>query len=208
MSTAVVEQPTKLDSQETPPFPVMRLTLQQYWDLRDAGVLNDTDSKYEFLQGWIVPKMTQLPPHAWTVTQVNEILRPLFPDGWMMRTQCAINTDDSEPEPDNAVVRGPNTKYATRHPRGTEIGLLIEVAESTLRQDRRKAEIYAAENIPVYWIINLPDRQIEEYSQPDAATQTYLKTEIHPAGSSITFQLDGKVIQTIPVKDLLPPVAP
>lgn len=206
MSTAVLEQPTKLDLQETPPFPVMRFSLQQYWDLRDTGVLDEAGCKYELLQGWIVPKVTHYPPHAWTVTHLGLVLD--LPDDWFPRTQCPINTEDSEPEPDYSVVRKPETQYLSRHPRGDDICLLIEVAESTLRQDQRKAEIYAADNIPQYWIINLVDRQIEIHTQPDAASAKYQKQETRLPGESVTFELDGKVVQTIAVDDLLPPKDP
>lgn len=206
MTTAVLEKPKRLDLRELSPFPVLRFTLQQYWDLRDTGVLDEACSRYELLQGWIVPKMTQKPPDAWAVTHIGQVL-PL-PAGWLPRFQCAINTNDSEPEPDFVAVRGPDDQYVSRHPRGDDIGLLVEVADSTVAQDRRKAEIYAAEEIPVYWIINLVDRQIEVFTQPDAATGTYLKQQIHPAGTTVVFELDAKQLLTVPVNDLLPPNAP
>ena len=206
MSTAVLEQPTKLDLQETPPFPVMRLTLQQYWDLRESGFFEQYEVQYELLQGWLVPKMPQNPSHALVVFEINRRFSSSLPKKWLLRTQSSITTADSEPEPDGVVALAPITRYASRHPRGEDIGLLIEVADSSLSKDRRKGEIYAAEGIPVYWIINLVDRQIEVYTQPDAANSKYRHQETRSPGESVTFELDGEVVQTIAVDDLLPPV--
>lgn len=204
---AVLEQKIERpDSFVAPPYPVMRFTLPEYWALRDSGMLDHLRS--EFLEGWIVPKVTQKPPHTWTVTEIDQIFNAILPDEWLIRTQCAINTSDSEPEPDGSVVRSPNSRYATRHPRGDDIGLLIEVADSTLARDRRKAEIYAADGIVAYWIINLVDRQIEVYTDPDPANRTYRNREVFAAGQSVAIELDGKPIQTVSVDDLLPPAVP
>src|SRR5207248_1191302 len=60
--------------------------------------------------------------------------------------------------------------YDTRHPGPSDFGILIEVADSSLLTDRRdKGRIYARESIPVYWIVNLVDRQVEVYTDPDPA---------------------------------------
>jgi len=205
MSTVLEKEIERPDSFVAPPYPVLRLTLPEYWALRDSGLL-DHDIRYEFLEGWIVPKMTQKPPHAWTVTHIDQVVE--LPSEWLNRVQCAINTDDSEPEPDVAIVRAPETQYVNRHPRGDDIGLLIEVADATLRQDRRKAEIYAADGIAVYWIINLVDRQIEVHTNPDAANRAYRNREVFTPGMSIEVELDGNTIQSLPVDDLLPPTTP
>jgi Uma2 family endonuclease len=205
MSTVLEKEIERPDTFVVPPFPVLRFTLAEYWALRDSGFL-DHDIRYEFLEGWIVPKVTQKPPHAWAVSHVDQVIE--LPSEWFMRVQCAINTDDSEPEPDVAIVRSPDTRYVTRHPRRDDIGLLIEVSEATLYEDRRKAEIYAADGIAVYWIINLVDRQIEVHTDPDAANRDYRNREVFTPGQSIEIELDGNVIQTIAVDDLLPPVIP
>lgn len=205
MSTVLEKEVERPDTLVMPPYPVLRFTLPEYWALRDSGLLR-YDIRYEFLEGWIVPKVTQKPPHAWTVSRLDQVV--VLPSEWLKRVQCPINTEDSEPEPDLAVVRAPDTQYANRHPRGDDIGLLIEVADAALRQDRRKAEIYAADGIAVYWIINLVDRQLEVYTEPDPANRTYRNREVFTPGQSVTIELDGNAIQTIAVDDLLPPAVP
>ena len=206
MSIVLEKTVKRPNSLATPPFPVLRFTLPEYWALRDSGLL-DQDFRFELLEGWIVPKVTQKPPHSWAVTQIDRLFNAILPTDWLVRPQCAINTEDSEPEPDVAVVRGSNDLYATRHPRGDDIGLLIEVADTTLQKDRRKAEIYAAEGIAVYWIINLVDRQIEVYTDPDAVNRAYRNREVFTSGMSLEIVLNDHSIPAVSVDDLLPPQA-
>ncbi len=187
-----------------PPFPVRRWTLAEYRHLAEIGVLTE-DDRVELLEGWIVPKMTKNPPHEWTVTRINRTLDRATNDDWLVRTQCAINTFDSEPEPDGAVVRGPEERFADRHPHGNEIGLIIEVADSTLAKDRRKAAIYAAEGVPCYWLVNLVDRQIEVHTDPDCESHQYRKIMHLSAGDSVDFVLDETTLASYSVDSFLPP---
>jgi Uma2 family endonuclease len=86
----------------------------------------------------------------------------------------------SEPEPDVAVV--PLGDYDTAHP--NEAYLIIEVAESSLAQDRgTKQRIYAASSVPEYWIVNVRERCIEVYRDPQG--DTYLTRGKVPHSGSI-----------------------
>lgn len=202
--SAVLETTERLNSFIMPPFPVRRFTVAEYRAMVESGVL-EQDDRIELLEGWIVPKVTHDPPHDWTVTQILGAMSSHLPDEWLIRVQCAINTQDSEPEPDLAIVHGPNDRYLQRHPRGADIGLLIEVSATSLAKDRRKAAIYAAEGIPAYWIINLTDRQIEVFTQPDETKRNYRGQQILAAETLIDFELDGESIGSFPVDELLPP---
>lgn len=199
----VLETTERPDSFVMPPWPVHRFTLAEYQNLRDAGAF--VDHRVELLEGWIVPKVTQNPPHAWTVTHVGRVLTPSLSDDWLMRVQCAINTQDSEPEPGIAIVRTPEDRYLNSHPRGEDIGLLIEVADTSTSKDVRKAAIYAAEGIPTYWIVNLIDRCIEVHTRPDSASRQYQDEQVFSSGEVVPLGLDGREIARIPVDDLLPP---
>jgi Uma2 family endonuclease len=71
---------------------------------------------------------------------------------------------DTEPEPDIVWAR---RDYPGSHPAGKDILLLIEVAESSLADDRgEKAELYAEAGIADYWIVNLIDRTVEVRRSP------------------------------------------
>ncbi len=202
MSTVLESKP---DSLVIPPFPVRRWTVAEYRHLAEIGVLTEDDN-VELLEGWIVPKMTKKPPHEWAVTQLSRKLTPHLGQDWLVRVQCAINTADSEPEPDVAIVREPNDRYLKRHPQGPDdIGLVVEVADTTVLKDRRKAAIYAADLIPQYWLVNLVDRQIEAHSDPDGRQREYRTTDVLRPGDAIDFILDDRVLFHIPTDQILPP---
>jgi Uma2 family endonuclease len=121
-------------------------------------------------------------------------------------TNKRITTDDSEPEPDVAVIRGTRRDYRDRHPSPADVGLITEVADATLQRDRtRKKRIYAHAGIPVYWIINLVDRQIEVYSNPQPTTTEpdYLHQQNYQAEDELLVVLDGVDIGRVLVRELL-----
>src|SRR5438270_1483781 len=150
-----------------PPLPVRRFTVEEYHQMIQAGVLGEDDD-VELLEGWIVPKMPRNPPHDTMISIVmDDVLTRRLPGGYHCRGQSAITTAESEPEPDIAVVRGPKRDYLTRHPGPVDMVLVVEVSDSSLPRDRTiKVRIYAAAAVPVYWIINLVDQQVEVYTDP------------------------------------------
>lgn len=182
-----------------------RFSVASYQRMIASGALTSED-KVELLENYVVLKMPHNPPHDSTI---QRMLRPLLrslPGDWDLRVQSAITLSDSEPEPDFAVVRGSSTDYEGHHPFAADVGLVIEVADSSLARDRHdKGRIYAAANIPNYWVVNLIDRQIEFYSQPTAggAAAEYAVTQFYGPGETIPIELDGSSVAAIPVAELL-----
>jgi hypothetical protein len=138
------------------------------------------------------------------------ILRPLLrslPADWDIRIQSAITLADSQPEPDFALVRGSADDYDTRHPGPADVGLIIEVADSSLLRDQRdKTRIYARGGIPCYWIVNLVDQRIEVYTQPSgpAAVPAYHAFQVYQPGDDIPLVLGGSTTGIVLASDLLP----
>lgn len=183
-----------------------RFSVPEYHKLIEIGVLTEDDN-LELLEGYLVMKMARNPPHDGTIDLVHEQANRVLPSGWLLRVQEAITLSDSEPEPDCGIVRGNARSYLTRHPTAADIGLLIEVADSTLAGDRAdKGRIYARANIVCYWIINLLDRQVEVYSQPSGPTAApaYGQQVTCRVGDRVPLVLDGIQVASIPVQDLLP----
>jgi len=166
-----------------PPLPAHRFTVEEYHQLGELGLLC-ADDQVELLEGWIVKKMNQRPAHGFVVGLLNQWLQGALPAGWIGRCQLPITTDRSEPEPDFAVVQGAHRDFASRHPRGEECRLVIEVADTSLDKDRAKAAIYASSGVAEYWIINLEDDQVERFVVPQDSN--YCQQSIIPATETAT----------------------
>ncbi len=185
---------------------IWRLSINQYHDMIRAGILTD-DDPVELLEGWLVFKMPKNPPHRVATRMFRQALEKRVKPGWYVDSQEPITLESSEPEPDGTVVRGESRDYLNRHPNGGEIGLIAEIADTNLERDRGlKKNLYARARLPVYWIVNLVDRQTEVYTDPggnleeaDYAT----RTDYRP-GDNVPLFLDGVHMADIPVGELLP----
>ena len=166
-----------------------RWTRVEYDRLIDVGIFRPGEH-LELLGGQLVVSEPQGTLHATAVGLVEEALRACFGTGWAVRVQMPIALDDeSEPEPDVAVVPGTHRDYEVAHP--ARPPLLVEVAESSLAADREtKAALYARAGIADYWILNLVDRVLEVCRNPvTAAAQSsgwrYRDVTILHPGASI-----------------------
>jgi Uma2 family endonuclease len=160
----------------------------------------------ELIKGRIVVKMGQGPKHAISAEKSRRPIERLVPAGWHSRVErpVRIPAQDSEPVPDLAIVRGDVEDYDDDegHPEPEDIGLIVEVAKSSVQADREQAVIFGAAGIPAYWIINLPDRQLEVYAGPVAGA--YPPPTILGASASVELVLGGQAVGRIAVADLLP----
>jgi hypothetical protein len=181
-------------------------TVDEFHRLIDAHILTE-DDHVELLEGWLVEKLAHHPPHDCAVELAQDLLPRLLPPGWRVRFQSAITLGDSEPEPDGAVVRGDPRNRAAHHPGPGEIALVLEISDSSLASDRReKARIYARAGLPIYWILNLVDRQLEIHTDPDPAANPpqYRHRQIVTADQAAAILLPGHPPIPVAVRDLLP----
>jgi Uma2 family endonuclease len=201
----VTEPGLELDT-TPPPYPVKRFTVDEYHKMIDADVFAD-DERFELLEGWIVPKMSRNPPHDVTIVLLQTLLASSIPRGWHVRSQSAITTRTSEPEPDFAVVRGEARDYLKRHPGPSDIALAIEISESSLDRDRAlKSRIYARAGVPAYWIVNVAGRCVEVYTDPTgpAKSPSYRSRQVVEAGGELSLMLDGREVARVAARDILP----
>ncbi|MCI0703642.1 MAG: Uma2 family endonuclease [Planctomycetia bacterium] len=183
-----------------------KFTLDEYHKMIETGVLTSGEP-YELLEGNLVHKLSSGIPHDKAIQALTKRLVRLLPTGWDVRAQCAVTlAGGSEPEPDFALVRGDESTYANRHPGPADTGLLIEVSDTSLSIDRHdKGSIYAANGIPIYWVVNVVDKVIEVYTQPTGTgdSAAYSKRDDFALGTSVPAVLDGNTIGTIPVADVV-----
>ena len=183
-----------------------RFSVARYQRMIEAGILTPAD-KVELLENYVVLKMPRNPPHDSTLQRMLRPLLRALPAGWDLRIQSAVTLSDSQLEPDFAVVRGAAADYENRHPGPADVGVVIEVADSSLLRDQQdKTRIYARGGILLYWIVNLPDRRIEVYGQPSGPVPvpTYLSFHFYQPGDAVPLVLDGTTAGAIPAADLLP----
>jgi Uma2 family endonuclease len=198
MATATIRSAVPLAVQQP-------ISVEAYHQMLDSGLLPE-DGRFELLNGMVVEKMTKHPPHVIATRKADQVISPRLPAGWHARIQDPVLLDDSEPEPDVAIVRGKLEDYAQQHPGPDETPLVIEVADTSLTKDREKASIYARNGISTYWIVNVTGRSIEVYS--DARTlddaPSYVRLEVYSDNESVPVTLDGTEVFRITVSDLLP----
>jgi Uma2 family endonuclease len=162
-----------------------RIRVDEYHRMIAAGILGE-DERVQLVDGLLVAMTPQGRPHAFVIQKLNRLLVRTLPDDFEVLTQLPLTlTDDSEPEPDLAVVKAQDAASRTEHP--TTALLIIEVAGESLRFDRRsKAALYARAGVPEYWIVNLSEAAIEVHRGPDAAAGAYGTTLVCRRGEILT----------------------
>jgi len=178
-----------------------RFSVAEYDQMIDKGILTE-DDRVELIRGEIVEKMTIGDEHIACVNRLNRLLVKLLDDRAIVSVQNPVRLYDSEPEPDIALLRPQADFYASGKPKAADVLLLIEVSDTSLEVDREdKRTLYAENGIHEYWIINLIDRTIETYRQPQPNGQ-YLNSRIARSGATLEIeQLQGIAID---ISQILP----
>jgi Uma2 family endonuclease len=183
-------------------YPPFHMSVDQYDKLVHSGVFTKRD-KLQLVDGILVSKVTQNPPHSVADLLCGKALARVIPVGWHVRPDKPVRLPpDGEPEPDQCVARGAERDYLQRHPGAADVGLLVEIADVSLGADREMARTYGARGIPVYWIVNLRDSQVEVHTEPTA--DGYGSLQIFGRGEEIPVVLDGTLVGRIAVSDIVP----
>jgi Uma2 family endonuclease len=158
--TQALQQPT------VPALIPVKITLDQYHRMVDAGVWDDCH--VELLNGVVVEMSPEGMPHASRSTTTGEYLSDMFGRQVQIRDGHPITLPSgSEPEPDIAIVQRVEDNYLSHHPYPENIFWIIEYSNSSLDKDLGvKADIYASEDIPEYWVINLKQNILIVFRDP------------------------------------------
>ena len=183
-----------------------RWTRLEYERLIECGVF-EPGERIELLDGLLVVREPQGTRHATAIRRVIAALRLALGERWQIDSQLPIALDDdSEPEPDVAVVPGDARTYRDAHP--SRPLLIVEIAESSYRIDREyKTGLYARAGIPEYWILDVAREALEVHREPQPSSDA-----VHRAryGAVATLRPPATVAplvapdQPIAVADLLP----
>ncbi len=208
MSAARITRPPKLtpEANGQPSPRLFRITLQKYHEMGRAGILSPKD-RCELIHGVLVEKPVVNPPHASTVRKLARVLIAWCQDVAIVGIQQPISLPpDNEPEPEVAIFSGTEGDYDDRHPGPRDVLLVVVVSDSSLPEDRTtKLKLYASYKLPVYWIVNIPERRIEVYTDPKGGkSPTYRTRTDYGPDDSVPVALAGKALGSIPVRELLP----
>lgn len=130
----------------------------------EAGILRGRH--VELLAGEVV-EMSLDPIHYTTAKRGAKYLEELLSGKADVRFNGPITLADSEPEPDIAIVRLPESAYNDRHPAPQDIFWIVEVAKTSLKKDLEiKTTIYATAAIQEYWVLDLSTQQMIVFRNP------------------------------------------
>ncbi|MDP9418331.1 MAG: Uma2 family endonuclease [Actinomycetota bacterium] len=147
-------------SSEAPPLTPHRFTRQEFVRLVEHGVLGD-ELEVELLDGVIVPVSRESPEHAALVQVLTQLLAPVAAAGLLRVSGPVAAGDWSLPRPDLAVVPPADP---TDHP--SDVALAIEVVVAAKTAARYKIGVYGAARVTEYWIVDVPGRSVEVFTEP------------------------------------------
>ena len=150
------------------PIKLRQITVAEYDLMIESGVFDETD-QIELLNGVIVEKMLKGTKHSATNDRINRVFYRHLADKVFVRNQNPIWLDEfSEPEPDIVLVLPRDDEYENSHPVPAEIYLILEISDSTLDYDRNaKGTAYARAGIRQYIVLNVREKTLEDYREPD-----------------------------------------
>ena len=178
-----------------------QFTVAEYNRMAETGILSERD-RVELIQGEIVRMNPIGSRHAACVTRLNMLLTERLAQTVLVSVQNPVEIDEmSELQPDVVLLKPRDDFYAAGHPRPDDILLVIEVADSSLDYERQvKLPIYAKAGIAEVWLVDLAEKCVDVYSQPDgersSAHARYGSTEqVSPASiADLTVAVEDIVV--------------
>jgi Uma2 family endonuclease len=154
----------------------IKWSVSDYHLMIQRGILNNRH--VELIAGEIIEVSPESPLHRFTNDSIAEYLRELLKGKAKLFESHPITLDNSEPEPDLAIVRLSSDRYVDRHPYSEDIYWLIEISNTTLDYDLNdKKRIYASAGINEYWVVDIKQTELivfSEVSGNDYQTKTTL----------------------------------
>lgn len=186
-----------------------RFTAAQVLKMVHLGIIKED---VELWDG-VIYKMTKKELHNYLVSQAADGFRRVTPrDRFDVREEKASrDSDDTLPEPDVTVARGPRIRPDPKLPTLEQLALVVEVDHHSARTDRVvKFNRYADREVPVYWIILARRREVLVFDMPEGhgVDAHYARRRAFSEGQEIPIVLDGDEVGRVPVDEIFPPRTP
>lgn len=145
---------------------IAKWTVNDYHRMIEVGLLENRH--VELLNGEIIEMPAEGLEHAYLGDEVGKYLSNLLGESVRVRESRPITLpDDSEPEPDLAIVKPLGEIYRQHHPYPEDIFWIVEFSNTSLAKDLDvKRKTYAAAEIQEYWVVDLKHRQLRVFRQP------------------------------------------
>lgn len=178
-------------------------TVEEYHRMAEAGIFG-ADERVELLEGKIIWMIAKGTAHRSAVGRTDYLFKNrLGKRAWVSVQDPVKLNDRSEPEPDIAVVKVDPLDYADHHPTPSEVYLIIEVADSSLKLDCEiKAKAYSQAGIQDYWVLDVVNRQLHVFREP--SPEGY-KSKVVLTEDAVIAPLEFPDVQ-VAVLEMLPPV--
>jgi Uma2 family endonuclease len=181
-------------------LPRKRFTRDEVEQMAGLGLFDG--QRLELIDGDLIDKMGQNPPHACAIQFLLDLLFEVY-GRRRVRVQAPLEIAVADrqynfPEPDLSVLASAKFPAGKRHPRGDETVLVVEVADTTLRGDSTlKRDLYARAGVPEYWVLNVKGKKLVVHRSPNQGK--YSSTIVLTARDAVS--IDGKSVR---VADMLP----
>lgn len=165
-------------------YQIRPITAEEYHRMGALGLIG-ADERVELLDGALIAMPPIGEEYVFAVNQLAAVFNRILGSRAVVHAQSPLGLDaNSEPEPDVMLLIGRPERYRNYRPKPSDVSLVVEVAETSLRYDRgRKLDAYARAGIAEVWIVNVPARCVERYDERSDAR--YARTTIFEADATI-----------------------
>jgi len=173
-----------------------KFTVEQYHKMLESGILTEND-RVELIAGEIVEMSPIGTRHAACVARLIRLFTLTLADTAIIWVQNPIKlNDNSEPQPDVVLLQPRDDFYESGHPQPSDIFLLIEVADATVKYDREvKVPLYAKDNIVEVWLVDINEQSVEVYREP--TSDGYRNIQQFSSGQTLSIQAFPEINITV-----------
>jgi Uma2 family endonuclease len=160
-------------------------TVAEYYQMAEAGIFNE-DDRVELIHGEILHMSPIGSPHMACVNRLTRIVSAQLEAKGILSIQNPIGIDDySEPEPDVAILKYRSDHYEEKIPIPSDVLLVIEVADTSIKYDRNvKIPLYAEAGISEAWLVNLSKKEVTVFTEP--MSDGYVQSRRYRLGNAIS----------------------